>query len=199
MLRLCFAVGDGEAVTIVIESVFGVGTKEVAHEIIEIEKADDFAVAVSDEKEEGAHAEEGVQGLFEGIVGADEIETGIEDVGDMAGFADIEVVKMGGMNTTDEIAFLVLDWEVRKTGAIETVESKRAEDFVGIDVNNLLGGEHNFRDLDGGKVEEVDDSGAFALAKNAVRGLGDNFENVGASFRGVVERVCDFRSRTGGF
>lgn len=106
-------------------------------EVVKSEQAGDFAVAVGDEEEEGVGAEEGVEGLLEGVVIADIIEAGVEDVGDAAGVSDVKVVEMGGVDATDQAAFVVFDRKVREAGAIEAVESERSEDFVGVDVNDF--------------------------------------------------------------
>ena len=109
---LTLAGGDGEAVGVAVESIFRVGAEEVAAEIIESEQAGDFAVAVGDEEEEGVGAEEGVEGLLEGVVIADIIEVGVEDVGDTARVSDVEIVEMGGVDAADQAAIVVFDRKV---------------------------------------------------------------------------------------
>lgn len=73
----------------------------MAAEVVESEQAGDFAVAVGDEEEEGVGAKEGVEGLLEGVVIADIIEVGVEDVGDTARVSDVEIVEMGGVDAAD--------------------------------------------------------------------------------------------------
>lgn len=44
---------------------------------------------------------------------------------------------MGGVDAADQAAFVVFDRKMREAGVIETIESKRAKDFVGVDVNDF--------------------------------------------------------------
>ena len=181
--------GDGKAVVVAIERVFRIGAEEMMHEVVEGEETDDFAVAVGDEEEKSVGAEEDVEDALERIIIADEIETGVENIGDAGRFFDVEVVEVGGVDTADEFAFHVFDWEMIEAGAIETVEGEWAEDFVGADVDDFGGGEHDAGGFDVGEIKEVGHHFAFALGENAVWSLGKGFENVSAGARGVVNRT----------
>ena len=44
---------------------------------------------------------------------------------------------MGGVDTADQATLVVFDWKMGETGAIEAVESERAEDFVGVYIDDF--------------------------------------------------------------
>lgn len=187
MVYKLFAASNGEAVIIAVKSVFLVGAEKVTHKIIESDKARDFAVAVGDEEEKGVGTKKGVQGLLERVVVADVIKPGVEDLGNAVRIADVKVIKMGGVDAADEIAFDIFDWEMREARAIQAIKREWTENFVSVDVDDFVGGEHDARDFGIGEIEEVRNHIALALAEDAMRSLGENLENIGASFRGVVE------------
>lgn len=77
--KLFSAASDGEAIIVAVKGIFGISAEKIAYEIVEGDKTGNFAVAVGDEEKEGIGAEKSIKSLFERIIVADIIKSGVED------------------------------------------------------------------------------------------------------------------------
>ena len=116
-----FAASDGGAVGVAIKGVAGDGAEEIFNQHLIGEEADDLAALVNDEEEEAVGAEKGGEGLGEGVVGAEIVEFRVNQIGGARSGLGVEVVESGGMDDADDFAGGVLDREMLKARAIETI------------------------------------------------------------------------------
>lgn len=95
------------------------------------------------------------------------------------------------MNNADDLVGFVDDGKMLITGAVEAVESERAENFRGIDINDGGTREHDFIDAGVGKLHDSGDDVAFALVEDGagsvfheVEEFGDGLGSSGSSGNG---------------
>lgn len=155
-----------QPIAVAVEIVGWSFAKEIVDEHFVCKHANDALVMVNDEKEIGVGAEKCGKGLVEGIIFAQIADFGVEDVGYTTRFFDFEIIERSGMNETDDFARFVEYGKVLEARAIESVERERAKDLVGLDVGDGGFWQHDFGDLDSGKVHNCGDDMTFARTQN---------------------------------